>query len=878
MKLFPAIILLSILSSKFLYAEETERKRYSANPVNGYDITIDGRLDEPAWQTVKWENEFVQFQPHEGKAPHQQTEFAILYDEHNIYVAIKALDKSPDSISMRMTRRDMMDGDQVGIAFDTYNDKRTAFLFAVSAVGVKADWVMSNDGASEDFTWDPIWWVKTTRTEEGWNAEMRIPLTQLRFDQEGEQLWGLQVFRNLFRKEELSMWQPMERSRSGMVSQFGTMNGLQNLQAKKTLDIMPYIVARTDRFETEPENPFRQTGKNNKLDAGLDAKVGLTNYLTLDLTVNPDFGQVEADPSEVNLTTHETFFQEKRPFFIEGKNILHYKLMFGDGDLAYDGLFYSRRIGSRPRYYPQLQQGEYADIPTFTRILGAAKVTGKTQNGWSVGVLESVTASEYADIRSIANSRTQLVEPLTNYFVTRLQKDFNEGNTYLGGMVTAVNRRIDEQHLEFLHSSAYSGGIDFVHKWNDRNWGLDAAFYLSQVNGTREAITRTQQSYIRSFQRPDAGYVELDTTRTSLMGQGGKLTVGKLGGNLKFMGGVAWKSPGLELNDIGYAQQVDNIFQIFWVGYRFYEPFSIFREINLNLNQWVQFDFGGNVTAPGGNINWFTRFTNFWSTFGSVNISGTQISNSALRGGPALKSPGNKNLFLGVNSNQQKKLTFSLSTSYNVSNEEDHRRIQNYRVGIGYRPTKALRIDLSPGYSNSYDELQYVTQTNYENDKRYILARIDRNTLNMSVRLNYNITPDLTIQYWGQPFVATGEYSAFKHITNSKADEYSNRFRAFSPDQISFNPESGRYLVDENIDNTIDYSFRKPDFNVKEFLSNLVVRWEYRPGSTLFLVWSQTRSGFENDGSFDFSRDFSGLFNEKAKNVFLLKLSYRLGR
>jgi hypothetical protein len=305
-----------------LNAQETERKIYIANQVNGYDITVDGNLNEPAWESVRWEDHFTQFQPQEGQPPYQQTEFALLYDAHNVYVAIKALDSSPDSISMRMTRRDVIDGDQVGIAFDTYPDRRTAFLFAVSAVGVKADWVMSNDGENEDYTWDPIWWVKTTKTDYGWNAEMRIPLTQLRFDKNGEQIWGLQVFRQIFRKEELSMWQPMKRGGPGLVSQFGNMNGLKNIQPKNTFDIMPYGVARTERFEKDPENPFQKDGKDNGLNAGLDAKIGLTNYLTLDLTVNPDFGQVEADPSEVNLTTYETFFEEKRPFFIEGKNIL----------------------------------------------------------------------------------------------------------------------------------------------------------------------------------------------------------------------------------------------------------------------------------------------------------------------------------------------------------------------------------------------------------------------------------------------------------------------------------------------------------------------------------------------------------------------------
>lgn len=303
-------------------------------------------------------------------------------------------------------------------------------------------------------------------------------------------------------------------------------------------------------------------------------------------------------------------------------------------------------------HFTILEDDEYAKMPEFTSILGAAKVTGKRPDGWSVGVLESVTAEEHAEIRGIGNGREQTVEPLTNYFVSRIQKDFNDGNTYLGGMFTAVNRSINDEKLNFLHTSAYSGGVDFTHKWDNKNWSLDAAWYFSNVNGSREAIQNTQESYIRTFQRPDANYINYDTTRTSLTGQGGKLIFGKMGGNLKFMFGGAWKSPELEVNDIGYAQNVDNIFQIFWLGYRIYEPFSIFRDVSFNLNQWTQFDFGGNLTAPGGNINWFANFKNYWNTYGNVNLGGERLSNSMLRGGPTIKLPGYKRFYLGLSTNQ----------------------------------------------------------------------------------------------------------------------------------------------------------------------------------------------------------------------------------
>lgn len=872
-------IALFLFSTFLIFAQEPEKKKnYSTKKIDNLDITVDGNFNEPEWQTANWENQFIQHEPEEGKPPYMQTEFAILYDESNVYVAIKSHDSSPDSISMRVSKRDMTDGDLVAVMFDTYYDKRTAFAFIASAAGVKSDFVMSNDGENEDQNWDPIWWVKTSKTEEGWNAEMRIPLTQLRFDVSDEHLWGLQVLRFIFRKEEMSSWQPMKREKNGFVSQFGTINGIHGIQPKNTLDVMPYVVAKTERFKKEEENPFRKSGKINDLDVGLDAKIGLTNYLTLDLTINPDFGQVEADPSEVNLTTYETFFEEKRPFFIEGKNILTYKLNFGDGDLAYDGLFYSRRIGRRPNYYPDLNDGEYADVPGVTSILGAAKITGKTKSGWSVGLLESVTAKESSAIKGFGNERNITVEPLTNYFIGRLQKDFNDGNTYLGGMVTAVNRSLNDSHLEFLHKSAYSGGLDFVHKWNDKKWEFDASSYFSTVNGTTEAITRTQEAFIRTFQRPDADYLTLDSSRTSLSGQGGKLLLGEFGGNQKFMLAVSWKSPGLELNDVGYLQSADDIMEVFWTGYRFYKPFLIFREANLNLNQWVEWDFGGNKKVVGGNINGFTQLKNYWGVFGSFNLSGNQLMNAVLRGGPALIIPGYTNINMGFHSNQQKKFTLEFSSSFYNSLEKDFRKNTRLNFGVGYRPMKTLNINLMPGISRYRDDLQYVTQVDYQNNKRYVFAHIDRNTINMSVRINYNITPELSIQYWGQPFIATGDYTDFKYITNSKADQLEDRYHQFSSSQISYDAIQEAYYVDDNLDNTPDYNFEKPDFNVKEFLSNLVLRWEYQPGSTIYLVWSQNRSGFVNDGSFNFSRDFESLFNENANNIFLVKFSYRFGR
>jgi hypothetical protein len=859
-------------------AQPHERRSYSAKEINGADIKLDGVLDEPDWLSANWGAGFIQSRPHEDEKPSHQTEFAVIYNKSHLYIAIKAFDNQLELISSRLTRRDETEGDGVGITFDTYNDKRTGFAFSVSAAGIKSDMVFSDDGVIQDKTWDPVWWVKTAITNEGWNAEMCIPLAQLRFREGDSQLWGMQVNRYIFRLDESSSWQPIKRDEAGYISKFGELNGIENIQPKNILEVTPYVVARFERFKKVPENPFRASGKINGLDAGLDAKIGLTNFLTMDLTVNPDFGQVEADPSRVNLSAFETFFEEKRPFFVEGKNILKYNLQVGDNEWTTEGLFYSRRIGRKPNSSPQLNMGEYADMPDFTKILGAAKITGKTNNGWSVGILESVTAKESAEIRGNAISRLEAVEPLTNYLVTRFQKDFDKGNTYFGGIMTAVNRQIDDQQLYFLHESAYSGGFDFVHKWNDKMWSAEGGFYFSHVQGSKEAIARTQTSWIRNFNRADADYLEFDPNRTSLTGNGGKFSIGKMGGKFKFGSQFSWTTPGLELNDIGFAQQIDQIKQVLWTYYQINEPFSIFRNISFNLGEYGQWDFGGNRNNLGVNFTSMAQFTNYWNLTITANASLEQLSNSALRGGPAIKVPGYRNINLNLGTNPQNKVTLYLNGGGSFTSAKDFSNSFNLYPSVGYRPLKTLRIDVTPGMYLSKGELQYVDQKHFEGNVRYIFAYIEQNTYSVSFRLNYTLTPNLSIQYWGQPFFATGAYSKFKYITDSKADELKDRYRLYTEDQISFQTSSNSYSIDDNRDQIGDYGFYKPDFNVKTFLSNLVARWEYQPGSTIYLVWSQNRNSYASDGSFEISRDVESLFNESAHNIFLIKFSYRLGR
>ena len=604
--------------------------------------------------------------------------------------------------------------------------------------------------------------------------------------------------------------------------------------------------------------------------------MAVSNDLTLNFTVNPDFGQVEADPSEVNLTAFETFFAEKRPFFIEGSNIYDYRLTFGAGPLSQDNLFYSRRIGRQAQYSPDLQDNEYMDRPDFTRILGAFKLSGKTRNGWSLGVMESVTARENATIDWQGQQRKESIEPLTNFANARLQKDLNKGNTVVGGMFTATNRDIQDSTLNFLPHSAYTGGLDFTHYWNDKTYYLSGKTVISAVNGSTTAITELQEASQRYYQRPDVSHLSVDSTMQSLSGYGGSLAAGKSGGgHWQYSGVLSFRSPGLELNDQGYLRQADIIHQIFWAQYRIWEPFSIFRKMNIELSQWSEYDFSGTRTNFGLDTKLNTQFKNYWSFNTGINRGFNHINRSELRGGPGILFPGDWNNWLSFSTDGRKKLQAGMHM-FNNWGDLNNSRFFNARLNFTYRPMDALSVSLSPGYTKGRRELQYVETIDLENQERYIISTLQSERLNADLRISYNITPDLTIQYWGQPFVFSGNYSGFKRITDPMASDFNSRFHLFDPSEITYDESDEIYRIDENGDGLTDYSIDNPNFNFFEFRSNLVIRWEYVPGSTLYVVWSQGRTGDNALGEFNFRNDTDSLFSIVPHNIFLIKFSYRI--
>ena len=873
-----ALAVLSISAASGYSTSESDpvaKRKYFTKKVSKEQAPqVDGLLTDESWNAVEWQGDFIELRPDENTAPTHQTRFKVLYDNKNLYVGIQAFDSEPDNIEKRLGRRDEFPGDLIEVNIDSYHDLRTGFSFTVSASGVIGDEFISNDGRNWDGSWNPIWYSKTNIDNEGWTAELKIPLSQLRFGKDKDQVWGFQVMRHIFDAEERSVWQRIPQGSNGFVSQLGELHGLVDLEPQKQIEIQPYATTQVETYPAEAGDPFRD-GNDFKLSGGLDGKIGITNNLTMDFTINPDFGQVEADPAAITLDGFQLFFNERRPFFVENKNIFNYRFSQTNSGNTFgnDNLFYSRRIGRSPHGYPSTESGEYVDQPHNTTILGAAKFSGKTKNGWSIGVLESVTAKEFAEIDNNGERREELVEPLTNYFVGRLQKDFNDSNTIVGGIFTATNRNLNE-NLDFLHKSAYSGGVDFKHQWNNRKWYITGNAVLSHVQGSKEAITETQESIRHLFQRVDNGQLDVDPNKTSLTGTGGNIQFGKGSGDFVFEGGMTWRSPELELNDLGFQRQADDLRHNFWMGYRWRKPHGIYNNIGVNYNHFSTWDFEGNHNSLEWNINSYAQLKNYWFVNAGLNLRPRSYSNSWLQGGPRFRRGDGVSNWFGVGTDNRKRLrlNFDASTSFG---QQDEWSSYDLGLGIMYRPNDAMSISLRPSYSSNKSKVQYVNQIDYNGQTRYVTANINQQTLAASIRLNYTLNPNLTIQYYGQPFISAGRYNDFNHVSNPLAEDLYDKITLYNQDQIAFDSSNDQYDVDENTDGTIDYSIGNPNFAFVQFRSNLVVRWEYLPGSEIFLVWSQGVTGFD-DANNNLLRNLDNqILHQQIENIFLLKATYR---
>ncbi|WP_159517479.1 DUF5916 domain-containing protein [Sunxiuqinia indica] len=815
-------------------------------------IKIDGELDDAAWSHVKWEGEFVQQQPLQANAPSQQTEFCILYDRDNLYIALKCYDDEPEKIRSILSRRDEMSGDIAGVAIDSYADKRTAFEFNVSAAGQKVD-LMHLGAYQWDYNWDAIWEGKSAVKDSMWTIEMRIPFSQLRFSDKEEQVWGMHIWRWIDRNSEEDQWKLIPVDAPAMVYLFGELRGIKGINAKRKMEFLPY-----SSFKYSPNTDLENS---TRFDIGLDGKIGLSSDFTLDYTVNPDFGQVEADPSELSLSSYEVFYDEKRPFFLEGNNVL-------DFSMGRDLLFYSRRIGRAPSYRPGLQQDESLSMPDNTSIISALKVTGKNKKGLSLGVVQSFTANEKATVYSPGNEEQVTVEPFSNHFVGRVKQDFNEGNTVLGGIVTSSVSSINEEHLEFLPHSSLVGGVDFQHNWKKRKYFIDLKSFYSRIGGTEEAIADLQLASQHYFQRPGADHLTYDPSKTSLIGHGGQLTGGKQSGKFRANGTFSWRSPGVDLNNLGYMYQADYLEGIAEFKYQVNKPIGIFRDYYLKYTQKHEWSYGGETTKEEFQLHSYTRFTNLWRMHAFLEHDYNVFDTRELRGGPKLFKDDTWETRLFFQSNNAKNLLFAGGPHYIWSVDGISKR-DRYNFTVRWQIGDRFSIYGQMDYEDLTDYHQYVRRLSLSDSSTgYLVGKMDRKTISTTLRLEYFITPEISLQYYANPYASVAKYSDFRRVNEGDSKDLNDRYFYAASVELENNSYS---IKDETGE---EYAFVNPNFDYKELRSNLVARWEFRPGSTLYLVWNTSSILYERSSNYSVSKSYGDLFGVKSDNVFMIKFNY----
>jgi hypothetical protein len=799
---------------------------------------IDGRDDDAIWREAQPITSFREFDPVEDGEPSLPTEAKIAFDDKYFYVFVRAFDPHPDSIRAFLSRRDVRTAsDQIKVLIDSYNDKRSGYEFAVNPAGVKRDYSMSSDG-NEDDSWDGVWDVATRIDEKGWTAEFRIPFGQMRFAKSASQAFGFGIWRDIARTNVRVGWPVYRRSKTGLVSQLGEVSGIDGIETPRRLEITPYTVAK----DLTSNRADGSAGRSQQLTGGLDVKYGLTSNLTLDATVNPDFGQVEADPSVLNLTAFEQFYQERRPFFVEGAGIFNFNLNCNDGNCS--GLFYSRRIGRSPQL-----GGLYGDAGTKqnTNIVGAAKLTGRLANGLSVGFLDAAT-------ERVSGPGNETVEPRTNYLVGRLQQDLNNGNSGIGLMATATNRALDLWSRDYLRSAGYTLGLDARHRLSGNRYELSGYVAGSDVEGSPAAITATQRNSVHFYQRPDA-HLAVDSTRTSLSGYTAQFAFSKVGGErVRFNTNYQRTSAGFEANDAGFLSRADQQSLGNWLQLAWIKPTSWYRSVRVNFNQWNQWTTAGLPTERGGNFNAHAQFTNQWNGHLGFNLNnvGRTYDDRSSRGGPALPQLFGYSGWGGFETDQRKWLAVNFFFNGRFK-DASGTWAYAFDPGVTMRVSSRLQAHVGVSYFRQLDDAQWngnFTDTN--GDTHYTFARLNQTVTSLTTRIDFTATPTLTLQLYAAPFITSGSFSNWREISATpRAETYASRFKPYT---TQGDPGG---------------------FNFKQFRSNAVVRWEYRPGSTLFLVWSQGREqDGVNPGTYDFRRDAGELFRVRPNNTFLIKTSY----
>ena len=807
---------------------------------------IDGRDDDAVWRTAPPITEFTEWRPTEGKKPRFRTVARVAYDAANLYVFVRAYDAHPDSIIRILERRDSFTpSDMIWVFIDSYHDKRNGYEFGVNAAGVKIDQAVYN-GGNEDGAWDAVWDVATRIDSLGWTAEFRIPMSQMHYSTSRDHTFGFTIDRDIYRYAERVSWPMFSQSKAGMVEQLGSLSGLDDLETPRRLEALPYVV--TKDASVIANNRF--TTRSN-VTAGGDLKYRVASNLTLDATVNPDFGQVESDPAVLNLTAYESFFDERRPFFVAGRGQFQFDVNCSDVNCDNEGLYYSRRIGRTPEL-----AGTYGDTVPLqpTTILGAAKLLGRFRGGMTLGVLDAVT-------QRAAGPGGQTYEPATNFTVARLKQDSRDGTSSVGAMLTAVNRHMDAWSSPYLPSAAYVGAVDFRQRLFQNMYEVSGSLDRSHVQGSRAAILGLQTNAVHYFQRPD-GALTLDSNRTALTGDAEEFKFGKVGGqHLMFQTAYQRRSAGFEINDLGYLRRADQQSWNTWAGFFDRTQRALYDQLQWN-NNWSQYwSTNGLALEAAYNTNLHITLRNHWSwnmgaTLGQL---GTTYDDRSARGGPAVRQDPYFSPWIYVSGNDRRAIVPNLQANY-FRGDAGRNSSWGLNPELDFKMFRRFSSALGFGWShNIADNQWYGNFADAQGAQHYTFAHLDQTTTSLTLRLNYTFSPSVSLQAYAEPFVSKGQYSDVRQLSATpRAAAYDARYAPYDNPAVTADPGG---------------------FNFKQFQSNVVFRWEYRPGSTLFVVWNEGRQGYLPAlGTQDFQGDVRELMRLHPANTFLVKMSYWLNR
>ena len=878
-KIFHLLIFLQILLFDLTFAAESEiipPDTVHACRLNG-QIILDGILSEKIWQGDKSISNFVQREPIEGSRPTFETVVHVAYDDEALYIGARLFDTAPDSIISRLSRRDQgLDSDAFGIFIDPYLDRRSGYYFGLTAAGTYFDGVMLNDEWDDD-SWDGVWQGKVNVDQYGWSLEIKIPYSQLRFHQQEKYTWGINFRRDIKRLNEQVYLVFTPKDGSGFVSRFPVLSGIEKISPSRRMEVLPYVRAKAEYLDVEPGDPFND-GSRLIPGIGADFKQGIGNNLTLDGTINPDFGQVEVDPAVVNLTDVETYFQEKRPFFIEGASTFH----FGEGgsrenwsfNFGPPTFFYSRRIGRAPQ--GSLPDNDYADVPEGTRILGAAKLTGKMWKNWNVGTLHAVTAREYADIDNQGEKSRSEIEPLSYYGILRSQREIDKGHQGIGFIGTYVGRNFNDPRLRTeLNSHAASFGIDgwsFLDK--EQIWVVTGWTGMSHIQGSRERILDVQTNSQHYLQRPDAGHVQVDSNATSMTGYAGRILINKQKGNTFFNAALGFIDPKFDVNDAGFFYRGDVINGHIGSGYKWTEPGTFAREAHLIGALFGSIDFGKNITWAGIFTVANIKFLNYYGTEIMYAYNPPTLDNRLTRGGPLVLPPAGWELNISAQSDDRKPLTIRVFTNgYTRSVNEWFRDVG---FSIEWRPVPNFMLSLGPQIMWDTEFAQWVNvfpdpTAAHTYGNRYVFGEMDYTEFSASVRVNWTFTPNLSLQLYAQPLASKAEFTNFKELAKPKTYD----FNRYGDGSSTIEKVDGSYTVDPDGSGPAQsFTFDDPNFNIRSLRINAVLRWEYMPGSALYLVWTQNRFNDHYQNDFQLNSAMTSLWDQTADNIIMAKLTY----